>query len=319
ATTLLPLLDDHTLLVISGDFTHYGQYFDFQPFPVDSHTEQRLKELDLGAVEKISARDPQGLMDYRLKTGITACAYGPVMVLLNLLDQRVEPRLVQYRTSGSNGGDFSHSVSYVAMIFYASQPLAAVTTTSDPLPDASMKRLHALAVNAVRGAVDPHYQAYEIDDKETQQRFNQPAGAFVTLKRDGELRGCIGQLSPDKPLYRAVTDHAVNAALRDPRFSPVTPGELQQMTLEVSILSPMRPISSWEGFIVGRQGIVLSKNGRRAVFLPEVATEQGWSREETLTHLAQKAGLPPDSWKSGATFEVFTSQSYTAPILPSGS
>ena len=140
-----------------------------------------------------------------------------------------------------------------------------------------------------------------------------PSGAFVTLKRGGDLRGCIGTIEPREPLYQAVLDNGDNAARRDPRFSPVTPPELQDLVIEVSVLSPPRPIDSWEEFKVGEQGIILSKSGRRAVFLPEVATEQGWTREETLSYLARKAGLPADAWRSGASFSVFTTTIYEAP------
>ncbi|MBF0145052.1 MAG: AmmeMemoRadiSam system protein B [Magnetococcales bacterium] len=320
AESLRPLLDEETLLVISGDFTHYGKNFSYQPFPIDANIQDSLKKLDLGAVDKILRHDPKGFMDYQQETGITACAFGPVLVLLNLINPRVEPRLLQYHTSGSGNGDFSHSVSYVAMTFHSAQPLMGAAPRTEALPEDAMRQLHALAVATVIDAVThngtgnpparlTHFQ-------QLQQRFQEPSGAFVTLKRSGALRGCIGQLMPVQPLYRAVMEHAVNAALRDTRFQPVTPDELKEIELEVSVLSPMRPIPSWEAFILGQQGVVLSKNGRRAVFLPEVAVEQGWTREETLNHLALKAGLPQDAWRQGATFEVFTSQTYTAPLMP---
>ncbi len=324
AEALRPLCDDKTLLVISGDFTHYGNHFNYQPFPVDAKIADNLKTLDMGAVAKILSRDPQGFLDYKQQSGITACAFGPVMVLLNLISHPVEPRLVQYRTSGSENGDFSHSVSYVAMTFHATQNLAEMGPEMGVLSKNDMKRLHTLAITAVMAAVQSQGAVKTLEEgadlEELQERFGEPSGAFVTLKRSGRLRGCIGQLQPVQPLYKAVMENAAHAALRDSRFKPVASSELDGMELEVSVLSPMRPIASWENFEVGRQGVVLSKQGRRAVFLPEVAVEQGWSREETLNHLAQKAGLPPDAWRQGATFEVFTSQTYTAPLrLPTHS
>ena len=144
-------------------------------------------------------------------------------------------------------------------------------------------------------------------------RLKEPAGAFVTLKRHGELRGCIGYIEPREPLYLAVLANGDNAARRDPRFNPVEPAELDGLEIEVSVLTPPRPIESWQAFKVGEQGIVLSKAGRRAVFLPEVATEQGWTREETLSQLSLKAGLPANAWQEGASFEVFESTKYSAP------
>lgn len=114
-------------------------------------------------------------------------------------------------------------------------------------------------------------------------------------------------------LYRAVIDNAVSAALRDHRFEPVTEEELDELEVEVSVLSPLHQISSYEDFVVGDHGIVLAKGSRRAVYLPEVAPEQGWGREETLSYLSRKAGLPRDAWREGARFWVFTSQKYSAP------
>ncbi|MBF0416279.1 MAG: AmmeMemoRadiSam system protein B [Magnetococcales bacterium] len=314
AETLRPFLDEQTLLVISGDFTHLGSHFDFQPFALDANIAENLQQLDMGAVDHIIARNPKGFLDYREKTGITACAFGPVMVLLNLITDQVEPRLIQYHTSGSDNGDFSHSVSYVSMTFHASKPLAALQKDPPPLGNEEMKQLHALAVATIRKAVQHDETITPANVNDIKRHFQNKAGAFVTLKRSGTLRGCIGQLMPVAPLYQAVADNAVNAALHDNRFQPVTPDELNDMEVTISVLSPMRPIPSWEAFEVGKQGIVLSKNGRRAVFLPEVAGEQGWNREQTLTELSQKAGLPKDAWKSGASFEVFTSQVYSAPI-----
>jgi AmmeMemoRadiSam system protein A len=155
----------------------------------------------------------------------------------------------------------------------------------------------------VRGAGHPFpMETYTITDA-----LRRDMATFVTLKIGGELRGCIGSLSPEESLYQSVHHNAVNAALRDPRFQPVAPSELGRIRLDVSILSPIRDISSLAEFKVGKQGIILSKSGRRAVFLPEVAVEQGWSMEETLTHLSRKAGLPAEAWRKDASFQVFES------------
>ncbi len=131
------------------------------------------------------------------------------------------------------------------------------------------------------------------------------AGAFVTLHEDGELRGCIGEIEPERELYRAVRDHALNAAFKDPRFRPLTPAELPRIVIEISALTPPVEAHSWRDIEIGRHGVVLSKAGRRAVFLPQVAPEQGWNVETMLDYLAMKAGLPRDAWREGARFEVF--------------
>jgi AmmeMemoRadiSam system protein A len=131
------------------------------------------------------------------------------------------------------------------------------------------------------------------------------AGAFVSLHKRGQLRGCIGEILPERALCEVVQDHALNAGLRDPRFRPVQPDEMGDIEFEISVLTPPERISSWEEIEVGTDGVVMYKDGRHAVFLPQVATEQGWDVEEMLTHLSMKAGLSPDDWKRGAQFEIF--------------
>lgn len=131
------------------------------------------------------------------------------------------------------------------------------------------------------------------------------AGAFVTLHKDGDLRGCIGEIEPEREVYRAVQDHALNAAFRDPRFPPLSAAELPAVDIEISVLTPPQEVSSWRDIEIGRHGVVLSKAGRRAVFLPQVAPEQGWDVETMLDYLAMKAGLARDAWREGARFEVF--------------
>ncbi len=130
---------------------------------------------------------------------------------------------------------------------------------------------------------------------------------FVTLHKQGRLRGCIGTLAPEAPLYRSVHDNAIGAALHDPRFPPVSPPELPRLRVDVSILGPIRPVPDPSAFKIGEHGIILEKGFHRAVYLPEVAVEQGWTVEETLCSLSLKAGLPPDGWRAGASFSAFAS------------
>jgi AmmeMemoRadiSam system protein A len=135
--------------------------------------------------------------------------------------------------------------------------------------------------------------------------MKQVMGAFVTLHKNGRLRGCIGEIIPRRPLYQAVMAQAVNSALRDWRFPQVTEKELPEIDFEISALSPSKPVDSYNDIVIGKNGMTIYKNGRSAVFLPQVAPEQGWGLAETLTHLSVKAGLPPDAWKEGAKFTVF--------------
>jgi len=133
-------------------------------------------------------------------------------------------------------------------------------------------------------------------------------GAFVTLTSDGRLRGCIGYIEGFKPLAQAVADNGQSAALADPRFPPVEPGELKNLKVEVSALTALIEVNSHQDIQVGKHGILLDKGGRQSVFLPQVATQQGWDLETTLTHLALKAGLGPQDWQQGAKFRVFEAE-----------
>ena len=133
-------------------------------------------------------------------------------------------------------------------------------------------------------------------------------GVFVTLRMGKELRGCIGQIFPRLPLVEAVKEMAVASAFEDPRFPPLTREELEKVKIEISVLSPLKEIKSIEEFEVGKHGIYMVKDFTSAVFLPQVAPEQGWDRETTLEYLSLKAGLPPDGWKKGAKFYVFTAE-----------
>jgi AmmeMemoRadiSam system protein A len=132
------------------------------------------------------------------------------------------------------------------------------------------------------------------------------AGAFVSLHKAGHLRGCMGWLESDQPLNSVLRHTARNAAFDDPRFPALRLEELPQCEVEITVLEPSHPVTGPQEIRLGLHGIILEARGRRAVFLPQVAPEQGWTLEETLTHLALKAGLPADAWRSaGCQLSVF--------------
>jgi len=141
------------------------------------------------------------------------------------------------------------------------------------------------------------------------------SGAFVTLKRNGRLRGCIGTLECRRPLPEEIARVAVSAAREDPRFAPLAASELDGLEVEVSILGPLEPIDPFDerAFDIGRHGLVVEHGFCRGLLLPQVATEWGWDREQFLVQTCIKAGLPRDAWRDGAkvyrfTGEVFGSQ-----------
>ncbi|MGC9329484.1 MAG: AmmeMemoRadiSam system protein A, partial [Candidatus Hinthialibacter sp.] len=140
------------------------------------------------------------------------------------------------------------------------------------------------------------------------ERLKQKKGIFVTLHKKGVLRGCIGHLEGDQPLYRAAANTVLLSAFGDRRFSPLEKNELDEIDIEISVMSPMKTIDSWKEIVLGRDGITLEKKGRSALYLPQVALQQGWTVEETLSHLCEKAGLKSDDWKTGCTFRTFTAQ-----------
>ena len=133
-------------------------------------------------------------------------------------------------------------------------------------------------------------------------------GAFVTLHKKGELRGCIGNFFSDKPLYKTIAEMALSAAFKDPRFSALREDELDEVDFEISVLSPLRQIEDIAEIEVGRHGIFITKGARRGVLLPQVAREYGWDRETFLAHTCMKAGLPSDEWRHGVKIEVFFAQ-----------
>ena len=181
-------------------------------------------------------------------------------------------------------------------------------TWSPALTDPEKTTLFAIAKDTLSGCVNKRRDgAFPLAAYTLTSKLKADTATFVTLKINGELRGCIGSLAPVEALYQSVRHNAINAALEDPRFNPVQPAELPSITVDVSILSPIRPIASLDEFVIGQHGIILSQGRHRAVFLPEVAVEQRWNKEQTLSCLSQKAGLARDAWQSGASFEVFES------------
>jgi len=133
-------------------------------------------------------------------------------------------------------------------------------------------------------------------------------GAFVTLTLQNRLRGCIGYIEGFKPLAEAVADNGRSAAVGDPRFDPLQVHELTDLEIEISVLTPLVEVPSFAEIEVGKHGVLLEKNGCRAVFLPQVAIEQGWDLYTTLTQLCLKAGLGPLEWQQGTKFKVFEAQ-----------
>ena len=152
--------------------------------------------------------------------------------------------------------------------------------------------------------------AKKMEVPETDAVLLKEMGAFVTLRKHGELRGCIGNLKGNEPLYLMVRDMAVESATGDPRFPPLDLAELKNIEIEISVLSPLERVDSPDKIELGKHGVLIRRGFNSGVFLPQVATETGWSKEEFLSNLcAQKAGLSPDAWKDRSTeIYIFTAE-----------
>jgi len=178
------------------------------------------------------------------------------------------------------------------------------------LNSSDRKLLFQLAREAITSAV----KTGKVTVREvTQVHLLGPHGCFVTIKRHGALRGCIGNFSTDKPLYLLVQEMAASAATKDPRFYPMKEEDLAEFELEISVLSPLNKISTPEEVVVGKHGLYLEKNFSRGVLLPQVAVEHGWDRETFLNQTALKAGLKKEDWKEGADIYLFTADVFCEP------
>ena len=167
------------------------------------------------------------------------------------------------------------------------------------------KKLLSLAREAIVGYVrDGTFPSRDAPEPALQGH----QGCFVSIKKNGTLRGCIGSFVSDRPLYKLVQEMAISAATRDPRFYPMKPADLAEFAIEISVLSPLEKIASPEEIKVGTHGIYLEKNSCRGVLLPQVAIEYGWDKDTFLSQTCYKAGLKPDDWKEGADIYVFTAQ-----------
>lgn len=309
AKVLLGITDSRTLVVASSDFTHYGANYGYVPF--EENVFVNLEKLDMGAWEKIKDKDVNGFNRYVDETGATICGRHPISILLAMLPEASRAHLLKYDTSGRMTDDPDMSVSYLSLAFTGTWPEnKAAFVNSGPAGTALSEEDKAQLLKLARGMLETYVKTGKTASAEAlgvtiTPGMRQVMGTFVTLTLDGQLRGCIGEIFPRRPLYEAVMERAVDAGINDPRFRSVTEKELPMLHYEISALTPPVPVASYQDIVLGRHGMVIQKQGRSAVFLPQVAPEQHWTLEETLTHLSLKAGLSQDAWKEGASWTVF--------------
>ncbi len=304
AQAIAPFVDDSTLLVASSDLTHFGEGFGYTPFRRDLAA--GLEKLDKGFIDPILRLDLDRLADYRERTGITACGFVPIGVLIRLLEKKgVQSRLADYTRSGDLNGDYSTSVSYGSILFFSGPAAAA----SNRLERDEQKLLLELARATLR---DRFWGGTTADGLSARcaffPRLARESGVFVTLRLWGELRGCIGSIVGVEPLWRGVAANARRAAFEDPRFPPLRERELASAVIEISVMTPLQPAGDWRSVRLRTDGVVIRDGGAQAVFLPQVATETGWGLEEFLGQLCLKAGLPRDAYRTSRTMQFFVFQ-----------
>jgi len=319
ARALAPLLDQTTVVIASSDFTHHGARYGWTPFH-DPDLPSQLLRLGRVTAGRLAAVDPEGFWYQVEVSEDTVCGARPLAVLVELLAHAFEGRgdLLEVTTSGVVTGSWDLSVTYASVAFDGSwkkwedeapAPALGVVSPAQGARVVALARATLESYLRHDGSIAEWYAA-----PHPTAVIRARAGAFVTLNHEGKkaadpgrLRACMGVIEARQPLEQAVVQAAVWAA-QDPRFPQLEAGELDDLELEVSILSPSHPVPGPEAIEIGTHGIILSKGGRRALFLPQVATEQGWDLETTLDHLARKAGMAADGWRQGARFEVFTAQ-----------
>jgi len=309
AKALVDLYENRRLLLIaSTDMSHYPAYDD--AIRVDREMLRAIETLDPTEVANTSRR--------LLREGVPGlatclCGEGPVEAILmacRILGADTA-RVLKYANSGdAPHGSRDRVVGYGAVAIYRSQSKTD-SSQADRLSPDQQHRLLTIA----RAAVEQYLRDGKASHiEESDPALLAPRAVFVTLKQRGRLRGCIGTTRPVQPLVEAVRDRAIMAATQDPRFAPLTLSELGDLDIEISVLSPLSQVTSPDEIDLSKHGVVVVRGSCSGLYLPQVAQETGWSRDQLLSHLCQeKAGLPPDAWREDAKLYVFTVQAFHSP------
>lgn len=292
AAALQPWFTSKNLFVISTDFSHYPAY----------DAAKAADKATADAVISNSVKNLARVYDENAAKGIpnlvtSMCGLADVLTFLNMTQDNpaLKFKLIQYRNAGdAELGDKSRVVGYCAITVSAG---GGEKTTGFRLDEKDKKSLLTIARETVTQFITKH-TVPDVDPAQLSGNLKTKCGAFVTLNKNGSLRGCIGRFDPDEPLYKVVQQMAVAASTQDYRFPTVEEGELPHLEIEISVLTPLKKVYSIDEIEMGRDGIYIKKGMQSGTFLPQVATQTGWSKEEFLGHCAQeKAGLGWDGWK----------------------
>jgi len=279
------------LVVGSSDLSHF-------------HTYEKARRLDQGVIDLVEKRDYRGLSRELEDGSCEACGGGPVVTAM-LYAEKAGARgvkVLKYANSGDVTGDRRQVVGYLSAAFFRTDPgeKAAVKKRAGidmGLADDEKQALLQIA----RASIQAELAGKKPPAANVQGTLEEKRGAFVSLKKRGHLRGCIGFIEAKKPLARTVEEMAVAAAFQDPRFEPLRREELKDLKLEISVLTPLRRIADVGEIEVGIHGLYIRKGIRAGLLLPQVATEYGWDRDTFLRETCCKAGLGPDAWRDPET------------------
>lgn len=287
-----------TLIVISSDLSHFHRYD--EAVKLDHKTLRAIEEWDYLSMAR----------NFEMRIW-EACGGGPIIAGMIAAERLGATRatLLQYANSGDVTGDRDRVVGYGAVALSKPAPGSKSSGAAFSLSRPQKDELMRLARKSTETAVNER-KLYE-GPASSSEVLMQERGAFVTLKKHGALRGCIGYVAPMKPLFDTVREVAALAAMRDTRFPPVSAKELPELEYEISVLSPLRRVLDVKEIEVGRHGLVMKKGSTEGLLLPQVPVEQGWDRATFLQQTCVKAGLPPGAWKDGDT-DIF---SFTAVVF----
>lgn len=303
AETLAGLCGPDTVFLVSSDLTHYGRAFGYQPFPTDSKISARLAHLDREVMDAAASLDPRFLQHFLDASHATVCGRAPIALWLQTLafvaGDEIFQETLDYQTSGEITGDYEHSVSYGALGYFPVQAFWVDAADRSLLLESARETIWHLRGTGEHRPIAPRRLTPALSRK---------AAVFVGLHQGKRLLGCVGNRQGCETLAETVPEMTLRAALDDPRF-PTVLGVEGEIDIEISILSPMKPIADPQVFCIGLHGATLDCGGRQALLLPQVAAGRDWRAEQFLSALSVKAGLGSKGYQgSDAHLSVFQAQ-----------
>jgi hypothetical protein len=273
----------NVLIIASSDMSHFHSY-------------DAANKMDTGTLKDIAELNVDGLRQRLQKDEYELCGAQAVLSLMMLAKQmNGKGTILNYANSGDVTKDRSRVVGYSSAAF------------SRPQTDQGLSRKEQeILLKIARKTLEEYVRKGNIPRVDVKESMLlDKRGAFVTLTKNGSLRGCIGYIQPVAPLYKAISDMTIAASTKDPRFPPVSQGELKDIHIEISVLSPLKMISDIHEIEVGKHGLYLTWGNNAGLLLPQVATEHRWTREEFLRQTCIKASLPIQAWKNTGT-QIYT-------------